>query len=262
MPKIAVTGKGGVGKTTLASLLALIYAEKGANVLAVDVDPAPCLADALGFPPELTADLVPIAQMDDLILERTGAEPGTSGGLFRLNPRVDDLPDRYSVTHRGIRLLELGAVEVGGSGCICPESAMLKALITHLVFYRDDLLIMDMYAGVEHLGRATAGMVDAMLVVAEPGKRSLGTARLIAKLARDIGIKNLFLVGNKMRGEEDVKFLLGNNPGLPVLGTLPAAPAAVEADIRGIPVYDAVPEMAAAARDMVQELERVIHVAQ
>lgn len=255
MPKIAVTGKGGVGKTTLASLLAFVYAERGAKVLAIDVDPSPCLADALGFPDEMTAGLVPIAKMDELIYERTGAKPGTTGGYFKLNPRVDDLPERFSVIHRGIRLLELGAVELGGTGCICPESAMLKTLISHLIFYRDDLLIMDMYAGVEHLGRATAGMVDAMIVVAEPGKRSLGTATQIAKLAQDIGIKRLYLVGNKMRSEDDVAFLHQNGPSLPVLGTLPVSSAAVEADVEGIPVFDAVPEMAAAAREMVDKLE-------
>ncbi len=260
MPKIAVTGKGGVGKTTLASLLAYVYAENGANVMAIDVDPSPCLADALGFPRELVKDLVPIAEMDSLIYERTGAKPGTTGGYFKLNPRVDDLPDRFSVLHRGIRLLELGAVELGGSGCICPESAMLKTLITHLIFYRDDLLIMDMYAGVEHLGRATAGMVDAMLVVAEPGRRSLGTARQIAKLAQDIGLQRIYLVGNKMRSSADISFLRENSPGLPVLGALPSSTAVVEADVNGIPVYDAVPEMAAEARKIVEQLEREIGV--
>jgi CO dehydrogenase maturation factor len=256
MPKIAVTGKGGVGKTTLASLLAFAHAARGYQVLAVDVDPSPCLADALGFPAELTADLVPIAQMEELIYERTGAKPGTTGGFFKLNPRVDDLPERFSVVHRGIRLLELGAVELGGSGCICPESAMLKTLITHLIFYRDDLLIMDMYAGVEHLGRATAGMVDAMIIVAEPGRRSLGTAGQIAKLAQDIGIKKLYLVGNKMRNEDDVAFMTDHSPGLPVLGALLASPAAIQADLDGIPVYDAVPELASAAREMLEVLER------
>ncbi len=254
MPKIAVTGKGGVGKTTLSALLAFTYAEQGANVLAVDADPSPCLAEALGFPAKLTANLTPIAQMEELILERTGARPGAAGGYFKLNPRVDDLPDRFSVSHRGIRLLELGAVELGGSGCICPESAMLKALVTHLMLYRDDVLIMDMYAGVEHLGRATAAAVDAMIVVAEPGKRSLGTAAQIASLAQDIGVKDLYLVGNKMRSETDVAFLNEHGPDLPVLGALHATPAVVEADVKGLPVYDAVPEMAAAAREIVARL--------
>jgi CO dehydrogenase maturation factor len=258
MPKIAVTGKGGVGKTTLVSLLSFVYAERGANVLAIDVDPSPCLADALGFPEELTSELRPIAEMDELIYERTGAQPGTTGGYFKLNPRVDDLPDRFSVVHRGIRLLELGAVELGGAGCICPESAMLKTLVTHLLVYRDDFLIMDMYAGVEHLGRATAGMVDAMIVVAEPGKRSLGTAEQIAKLARDIGIRDLYVVGNKMRNESDVAFLRANSPGLPVLGTLPATPAAVEADLSGVPAFDAAPQLREAARAIVDELDRLL----
>jgi CO dehydrogenase maturation factor len=258
MPKIAVTGKGGVGKTTLTSLLAYVYAERGANVLAIDVDPSPCLAEALGFPDEVTSGLRPIAEMDELIYERTGAKPGTTGGYFKLNPRVDDLPDRFSVVHRGIRLLELGAVELGGAGCICPESAMLKTLVTHLLVYRNDFLIMDMYAGVEHLGRATAGMVDAMIVVAEPGKRSLGTAEQIAKLARDIGIRNLYLVGNKMRNDADVAFLQANSPGLPILGTLPVTPAAIEADLSGVPAYDVAPQLKAAAHEIVAELDRLL----
>lgn len=258
MPKIAVTGKGGVGKTTLVSLLAFVYAERGANVLAIDVDPSPCLADALGFPEELTADLSPIAEMDELIYERTGAKPGTTGGYFKINPRVDDLPDRFSVVHRGIRLLELGGVELGGAGCICPESAMLKTLITHLLVYRDDFLIMDMYAGVEHLGRATAAMVDAMIVVAEPGKRSLATAKQIAKLASDIGIRDLYLVGNKMRNEADVAFLRTHSPGLPVLGTLPVTATVIEADLSGVPAYDAAPQLRAAAHDIVAELDRLL----
>jgi CO dehydrogenase maturation factor len=174
--KLAISGKGGVGKTTLAGLLAQVYADAGRDVLAVDADPSPCLAGALGFPSELRAKLSPISEMDELIEERTGAKPGTTGGFFTLNPRVDDIPDRFSVTHRDVRLLEMGAVDLGGSGCICPESAMLKTLFTHLLFRKDDVLILDMYAGVEHLGRATTDFVDAMIVVVEPTRRSLGTA--------------------------------------------------------------------------------------
>src|SRR5512143_2617280 len=177
--KLAITGKGGVGKTTLSALLAQVYADAGRQVLAVDADPSPCLAGALGFPPEKRALLHPIAEMDQLIEERTGAKPGTIGGFFTLNPRVDDIPERFSILHQGVRLLEMGSVDLGGSGCICPESAMLKTLFTHLMFRRDDVLILDMYAGVEHLGRATVDFVDALLIVAEPTRRSLGTAAQI-----------------------------------------------------------------------------------
>ena len=142
--KLAITGKGGVGKTTLTALLAQSYADMGRQVFAVDADPSPCLAGALGFPPELRGQLKPIAEMDALIEERTGAKPGTVGGFFTLNPRVDDIPERFSVVHRGVRLLEMGSVELGGSGCICPESAMLKSLFTNLLFRKDDILLLDM----------------------------------------------------------------------------------------------------------------------
>ena len=151
--KIAVTGKGGVGKTTLTSLLAYTLADQNYQVLAIDADPSPCLGAALGFPEELLVDLTPIARMDELIYERTGAKPGTTGGYFKLNPRVDDLPDRFSAVHRGIRMLELGSVKLGGAGCICPESAMLRSLVTHILLRRDEVVLLDMYAGVEHLGR-------------------------------------------------------------------------------------------------------------
>jgi CO dehydrogenase maturation factor len=241
--KIAVTGKGGVGKTTLTALIAQAYADMGRQVLAVDADPSPCLAGALGFPADLRSQLSPISEMDELIEERTGAKPGTIGGFFTLNPRVDDIPERFSVIHRGVRLLEMGAVDIGGSGCICPESAMLKTLFTHLLFRKDDILILDMYAGVEHLGRATVDFVDAMLVVVEPTRRSLGTASQIKKLAEDIGLTRLWLVGNKVRDEEEAAFLVAQTPNLPVLGLLPANLAVQEADRLGVAVYDHVPAL-------------------
>jgi CO dehydrogenase maturation factor len=252
--KIAITGKGGVGKTTLAALVAQAYADAGRNVLAVDADPSPCLAGALGFPAELRALLCPISEMDELIEERTGARPGTVGGFFTLNPRVDDLPDRFSVLHRGVRLLEMGAVETGGSGCICPESAMLKTLFTHLLFRKDDVLILDMYAGVEHLGRATVDFVDAMIIVAEPTRRSLGTAAQIKKLAEDIGLRRQWLVGNKVRNDDEAGFLRAETPGLPVLGILPADLAVQEADRLGIAVYDHVPALRQAAGTIARAL--------
>lgn len=256
--KIAISGKGGVGKTTLAALLAQAYADAGRDVLAVDADPAPCLAGALGFPEALRAKLHPIAEMDELIEERTGAKPGSSGGFFTINPRVDDIPDRFSVNHRNVRLLEMGSVDVGGSGCICPESAMLKTLFTHLLFRKDDVLILDMYAGVEHLGRATADFVDTMIVVVEPTRRSLGTAAQIKKLAKDVGVPRLRLVGNKVRNEEERVFLEQETPGIPLLGFLPADLAVQEADRLGIAVYDHVPPIRQAASKIAERLREEI----
>ncbi len=256
--KFAITGKGGVGKTTLTALLAQAYADNGRDVLAVDADPSPCLAGALGFPDELRQKLKPISEMDELIFERTGARPGTVGGFFTLNPQVDDIPERFSVRHRDVRMLEMGAVDIGGSGCICPESAMLKTLFTHLLFRKDDILLLDMYAGVEHLGRATVDFVDAMLVVVEPTRRSLGTAAQIKKLAADIGLTRLWLVGNKVRNESEAAFLEAETPGLPVLGYLTANLAVQEADRLGIAVYDYVPELRSAAQKMAADLEELL----
>ncbi len=254
--KIAISGKGGVGKTTLTALLAQVYADAGRPVMAVDADPSPCLAGALGFPPGLRRKLHPIAEMADLIEERTGAKPGASGGYFTLNPRVDDIPDRFSVAHRGVRLLEMGSVDLGGTGCICPESALLKSLFTHLMFRDEEMLILDMYAGVEHLGRATVDFVDAMLVVVEPTRRSLGTAAQIKKLANDIGLERLWLVGNKVRDDGEVAFLQEETPGLPVLGWLPADMAVQQADRLGIAVYDHVPDLRTAAGEIAEKLAR------
>jgi len=238
MPKIAISGKGGVGKTTLAALLAHIYARRGRKVLAIDADPNANLSSALGFPPELAARITPIAEMEELIYERTGARPGTYGTFFKLNPRVDDIPDRFSVVHRGVRLLVMGPIKRGGAGCVCPESALLKNLVAHLLLHRDEVLIMDMEAGVEHLGRATAQAVDGLLIVVEPGLRSLETARRIKKLAADIGLRNIYVVGNKVRDENDRDFIAQQLSDFQLLGFLSYSPLAIEADRRGVAVFD------------------------
>jgi CO dehydrogenase maturation factor len=257
MPKIAITGKGGVGKTTLAALLAYIYAEAGQPVYAIDADPAASLAYALGLPEELASQITPIAEMEELIYERTGAKPGTSGGFFTINPRVDDIPDRFSVLHRGIRLLQLGTISTGGSGCICPESAILKSLVTHIILYRNEAMILDMEAGIEHLGRATANAVDVFLIVVEPGRRSLGTAQSIRSLARDIGVTQCYVVGNKVRNQADRDFIRQNLPSdLPIIGFLSASPQAVEADMRGEAIFDAVPELVAETRQLMAVFEQ------
>jgi CO dehydrogenase maturation factor len=192
--------------------------------------------------------------MDELIHERTGAKPGTTGGFFTLNPRVDDIPERFSTQYNGVRLLEMGAVDLGGSGCICPESAMIKTLFTHLLFRKDEVLILDMYAGVEHLGRATVDFVDAMLIVVEPTRRSLGTARQITKLANDIGLERLFVIGNKVKTEEDIKFLQNNSVKLNLIGYLPATSLVIEADRAGKSVYEYVPELRTSAEEIADKL--------
>jgi CO dehydrogenase maturation factor len=258
MPKIAITGKGGVGKTTLAALLAHLYVESGQPVIAIDADPAASLTYALGMPEALAAQVSPIAEMEELIYERTGAKPGTTGGFFKINPRVDDIPERFSVLHRGIRVLQLGTISAGGSGCICPESAMLRSLVTYVILYRDEVMILDMEAGVEHLGRATAGGVDAFLIVVEPGRRSLNTAQTIRQLADDIGVKHCYVVGNKVRNEADRDYIRSNLPeDLPVIGFLSTSPQAVEADMRGEAIFDAAPALVEDAREIQTALDNL-----
>jgi CO dehydrogenase maturation factor len=252
--KIAISGKGGVGKTTLAALIAHIYAERERSVIAIDADAAGGLAEALGLPKDLVAQVTPISEMEDLIYERTGAKPGESGGFFSLNPRVDDIPDRFSVAHQGIRFLRLGTVESGGGGCICPESSLLRALVTHLLLYNEEMLILDMEAGVEHLGRATAQAVDAFIAVVEPGRRSLQTAARVEQLAGDIGIKRVYAVGNKVRNEDDWAFIQENSP-VPTLGYLSTNPELTEADMKGLGIFDAAPRAVEEARKIVTALE-------
>ena len=255
--KIAVTGKGGVGKTTLTSLLAFAYAAKNNTVLAIDADPSPCLGDALGFPTELLKAIRPIAEMEDLIMERTGAKKGTYGGYFKINPRTDDIPDKYSAFHRGIRLLELGAVELGHEGCICPESVLLKSLVSHILLYRNEVVLLDMYAGVEHLSRATTDAVDMMLIVAEPTARSLGTASQIRDLAGGLHVQNVYLVGSKVENQADKDFITQNSPGLQVLGYISSDPAVREADRTHQPVYDLAPTLAKEAQEIIAAIEKV-----
>ncbi|MHC4714028.1 MAG: ATP-binding protein [Planctomycetota bacterium] len=226
--KIAITGKGGVGKTTVAALLAHHIAAKGREVIAVDADPDANLASALGI---AAGDIPePISEMKALIEERTGAKGGY-GAFFKINPRVDDLPEKYCHRMGRIRLLVLGGVRAGGSGCICPASAVLKALVMHLVLGRDETVILDMEAGIEHLGRATAQGVSAMIVVVEPGARSIQTARTIQRLAAEIRVENVTAVVNKHRPGLSLDPVTSALGGVPVIATLPWDEEVAKADI-------------------------------
>ena len=230
--KIAVSGKGGVGKTTLSSLLARYWAKKGYRVLTVDADPDANLGSALGID---TTGIVPIAKMEELITERTGAKPGTVGGFFKMNPKVDDLPESLGRERDGVRLLVMGTVKKGGGGCVCPESVLLKALMSHLVLYYKELVIMDMEAGIEHLGRGTAQGVDCLIIVVEPGQRSIETAAKVKQLTEDIGLTRIVAVGSKVRNQKQEDFLRAKLDGIPLVGILPFSDEIANADLESRP---------------------------
>jgi CO dehydrogenase maturation factor len=237
--KIAISGKGGVGKTTLAAVLARLYAAEGKQTLAVDADPDANLALALGFREDELAGIVPISKMRELISERTGASEGGFGRFFKINPRVSDIPDRFSKEKNGVKLLVMGTVETGGAGCVCPEHVMLKRVISHLVTSSDDVVIMDMEAGLEHLGRGTAETVDRFVVVTEPGARSLQTLNKIKALAADLGVKRVSVVANKLRGPEDEDFIRERVPKDELLGLIHYDDGVIRADMNGISPVDA-----------------------
>ncbi len=252
MMKIAISGKGGVGKTLLTALLSRTFAESGYSVIAIDADPDSNLAAALGFPHPET--ITPISEMGDLIEERTGMRPGQSGAMFKLNPRVDDLSDKYSLEYNGVRLMVMGRIKKGGTGCYCPEGTLLKALATHLLLARNEVVILDMEAGIEHLGRGTAQIVDKLIVVVEPGRRSLETAHRIVKLAKDIDLYNIAIVGNKLRSQADREFLVSNLSGFEFLGFIPYDQAVVDADQANLSIFDASRQVITEVRHIYQAL--------
>jgi len=256
--KLAITGKGGVGKSTMASLLAWIYATEGNNVIAIDADPDGNLAAALGISIDEARNITPIAQLKELIQERTGVQAGSMGSFFKLNPKVDDIPERFSIQKDGIKLLVMGTVKSGGSGCLCPESALLKSLLSHLVLSRSDVVIMDMDAGVENLGRGTARAVDAFIIVVEPGQRSFQTARAVRDLGKDLGIERYYIVGSKARDERDRQFITDNLPDFEVLGFINYHTEIAEADRLGKNVFETAPEAADEVRGIKNKLEQMV----
>ena len=240
--KIAVTGKGGTGKTTIAGILACYFRDDGYKVLAVDADPDANLGSAIGIPPDLTASLVPISKRRELIKERTGAEPGEFGQMFKMNPVVNDIPDDYSVDFEGIKLLVMGAIRKGGGGCACPENVLLQSLLSEIVLNRDEVVIVDMEAGIEHLGRATCKAVDRMLIIVEPGARSISTARRVMDLAGEIGIEAFGVVGNKVVTEDQGGWIAGQFAPEDVIGMIPYSEIVLTADLKQVPLIDKLDE--------------------
>lgn len=236
--KVGVAGKGGTGKSIVAGTLARLFARDGYRVLAVDVDPNINLASTIGIAPDVAARIVPLAKNVELAEERTGVSSGTGfGQVFKLNPKVDDIVGKFGVVGPDdVNLLVLGTIEQGGTGCFCPENALIRALMHHLILERRDLVVMDMEAGVEHLGRGTTKGVDIMLVMVEPGMKSIEVAKRISTLADDLGIGQIYMVLNKVRSEKEAKTAKSKlrQLDLNILAEIPFDPKMIEADIAGV----------------------------
>ena len=251
--KIAVTGKGGVGKTTVSALLSRALKSSGHSVVAIDCDPDSNLLACMGYPhPE---SVKPLVELHDLIEEKMGVKPGTTGGMFRLNPFVEDIPDRYAIDMDGIRVLVAGAVKKGGAGCYCPENSLIRALISHLLVEETTDLVLDMEAGVEHLSRGTIRAVDHLLIVVEPGRRSVETAFRVRDLAVDLGIRHCSVIGNKIRSDRDKSSLRDLLKGMEFAGFLPYDGRLVDTEQRGASVFGASLEAEQAIVQMVEFLK-------
>ncbi len=245
--KIAIGGKGGVGKTTVCAIWAQLFANEGHDVLAIDADPSLSLGAAFGLPVEQSPR--PLIEMKDLIAERTGTKRDTVSAYFRLNPLVSDLPEEHWLRVGNLKLLILGAVTRAGGGCACPEGAFLKALLTHTTLQRDELVLVDLAAGVEFMGRASVQGIDAFVVVVEPGSRSIETARNIAAMASDLGIGCVAAIANKITEPSQIDVIRSELGGISLLGSLPYSKLVQDADLRRVAVMGA-------DAAVVQELDR------
>jgi CO dehydrogenase maturation factor len=243
--KLAVAGKGGVGKTTLVALLAREAVARGYRVLVVDADSDPNLATTLGT----AGPILPLANDEELVAERAG-----TGGFIRLNPTVDDIPARYTVEQEGIRLLVLGGIRGGGTGCACPANALLKALLAHLLVQEKDLVLLDMEAGIEHLGRGTVRNVDALVLLVEADRKTLETATRTIALARELGITQIVAASNRIRDDEDSSQIRADlPPEIPIIASIPYSDALRIAARRGpLPVGLMLPSVS----ELLDQLER------
>ena len=250
--KLAVSGKGGVGKTTISALIALSLRDLGRKVIAIDADPDSNLLACMGYPePE---SVPPLVELKDFIAERTGVKPGTTGGMYKLNPKVDDIPEKYAVEVDGIKVLVAGAVKKGGTGCYCPENALVRALVSHLLLDDNTSLILDMEAGIEHLGRGTIGSVDRLLVIVEPGRRSVETALRIVGLAKDLNLTKVSAIGNRIRSEDDKALLKKALPDIEFVGFVPYDERLREAEVAGRSVVGASEDVDKAIAEIVAKI--------
>jgi len=236
----------------LAALLSKTFADSGYSVLAIDADPDANLAATLGFPE--AEKIIPISEMKGLIEERTGVSPGGSAPFFKLNPRVADIPEKYSREYDGMKLMVMGRMKRGGTGCYCPENALLQALVTHILLARNEVIILDMEAGIEHLGRATTKAVDKLIVVVEPWRRAIETAYRVNKLAQDIDLHNVAVVGNKIRNQAEKEFLTSSLDSFEFLGFIPYDEALVRADLANCSLLDASQQITLEVRNIYQTL--------
>ncbi len=247
--KIAVAGKGGVGKTFVSATLSRLLARDGYNVLAVDADPNLNLAYSLGIDYDIANSIVPLSENSDLVKEKTGVAPDEAlGNMFNMNPRVNDVVDRFGIiAPDNVKLLVMGTVKGGGTGCMCGANALLRVLIQHMLIQRGEVLVMDMVAGLEHIGRGTARRMDAMLVVIEPRMKSIDTVKRILKMAEEIEVETVLAVGNKVMRPKDEAFIREKMKELnvPVISLIPYDQSVADADMEGIPTIDYASDSAA-----------------
>lgn len=249
--KLALTGKGGTGKTTIAAGLGITFKNMGRRVILIDADPDSNLQTALG----IKADITPLINLKSLIQERTGINTEGQAPLFRLNPKVDDIPERFFYRDGSLMLGIMGTVRGGGLGCTCPENAFLKSLLRHLILGRDDVVVLDMEAGIEHLGRGTASGIDYMLIICEPSEKSIETANRIQNLSQNLGIRKTAVIGNKISSEREKNFLLENLKKFNVIGFIPYYDGIRESDIDGMPFWEKSSEILNDIKNVIKNLE-------
>ena len=249
--KIAISGKGGTGKTTISACIAEIFLKKGKRVILIDADPDSNLKTTLNIREEIT----PLIELKEIIAERTGTKPGERAIIFKMNPEVDDIPERFFYKNGNLLLGIMGTVRGGGLGCMCPENAFLKAVLRNLILKRDDVVILDMEAGIEHLGRGTTEGIDFLLIITEPTEKSIETTERIEKLAKEIKIKKIGIIGNKIESEKEKEFIQGKIKNSEILGFIPYFPEMKKGEIEGKKPWETVPEILNYVKEIVEKME-------